>query len=73
VESTSTSAPTITATNNPFRIETSSIKFEGQEREHLVFIPDDYTDTKIYPLVIFLHGYGGAPQGIMEYTQFNQV
>ncbi len=73
VESTPTSAPTITPTNYPFRIETSSIEFEGQEREHLVFIPDDYSDTKIYPLVIFLHGYGDTPLGAMEYTQFNQV
>jgi len=59
--------------NESTQIIKGSFDFEGQEREHLVFIPDDYTDTNIYPLVIFLHGYGDAPQGAMEYTRFNQV
>ena len=59
--------------NESTQIEKGSFEFDGQEREHLVFIPDNYTDAKSYPLVIFLHGYGGNGQGGMEYSQFNQV
>ncbi len=59
--------------NKSAQIEKGSFVFDGHEREHLVFIPDDYTDSKMYPLMIILHGYGGVPQGIMEYTRFNQV
>ncbi len=58
-------------------IETGTLEFESQgellERTYLVFIPNSYTTTEKFPLVIYLHSYGwNAKQG-MAYTQLNKV
>ena len=67
------STPTSTATSKPFHIESASFEFEGQERNYMVFIPDTYTDSQNYPMVIYLHSYGWTAQQGMDYTQLNQV
>jgi polyhydroxybutyrate depolymerase len=68
-----TYAPEPTNTEIPLKIETGSLEFDGQERNFMVFIPDDYTDTNKFPLVIYLHSYGWDAQKGMDYTQLNQV
>ena len=70
---TSTSVPTSTATRKPFHIETDSFEFEGQERTHMLFIPDSYSDSQNYPLVIDLHALDLTAEHEMNYTQLNQV
>ena len=70
---TSTSVPTSTATRKPFHIETDSFEFEGQERTHMLFIPDSYSDSQNYPLLIDLHAFEWTAEHEMNYTQLNQV
>ena len=60
-------------TNESPQIKYGSFEFEGEEREHMLFIPENYTDTKNYPLVIYLHGHGVNAQWGMDNTQLNQV
>ncbi len=73
LEPTSTAVPAITATVKPFHIESGSFEFEGEEREYMIFIPDTYSESQKFPLVIYLHSLGWTPQKDMEVTQLNQV
>lgn len=36
----------------------------GLEREYFVFRPSGYSETQNYPVVFFLHGYGGTATGV---------
>lgn len=68
-----TNIPEPRKTELPLIIETGTLEFDGLKRTYLVFIPDKYTDSKEYPLVIYLHSYGWNAQKGMDYTQLNQV
>jgi polyhydroxybutyrate depolymerase len=68
-----TDTPEPTKTEVPQTIETGTLEFDGKEREYMVFIPDNYTDANVFPLVIYLHSYGWSAQKGMDYTQLNQV
>jgi len=52
-------------------IETLSFNFDGLEREYLLYIPEDLPGNA--PLVFVLHGYTGSAQGIMSYSEMNEV
>jgi polyhydroxybutyrate depolymerase len=69
---TATSIPTSTATSKPLHIESGSLEFDGLEREYLVLIPDTYSESQNYPLMIYLHSEGWSPQEDWEYVQLNQ-
>lgn len=68
---TKTKEPT-TSSESP-QIEYGNFDFEGKTRYYMVFLPNNYTGANNYPLVIYLHSYGGGAQAEMNYTQLNQV
>jgi predicted peptidase len=35
-----------------------SVSFEGQSRKYCLYVPDSYSDTAEWPLIIFFHGSG---------------
>jgi len=55
------------------QIQTGSISFDGRLRNYMVYLPDNYTGSTNFPLVIYLHSYGWNAQQGMNYTQLNQV
>ncbi len=40
-----------------------TIRHEGLEREYFVYLPESYDGRAEYPVVFFLHGYGGSATG----------
>jgi len=65
--------PSPTDSSESPHIETDSIDFEGRLRKHIVFLPNNYTGTTNFPLVIYLHSYGWTARRGMNYTSLNQV
>lgn len=55
------------------QIKSGSFNFEGHHRNYKLFLPNNYSITKSYPLVIYLHSYGWTAQKGMSYTSLNQV
>ena len=55
------------------QIQTGSFEFEGRLRNYMVYLPNNYTGSINFPLVIYLHSYGWTAQQGMNYTQLNQV
>ncbi len=55
------------------QIQTGSIDFDGRLRNYMVYLPNNYTGSTTFPLVIYLHSYGWNAQQGMNYTQLNQV
>ncbi len=40
-----------------------TVQHDGLEREYFVYLPPDYESGADYPVVFFLHGYGGSATG----------
>jgi len=55
------------------QIQTGSIDFDGRLRNYMVYLPNSYTGSTNFPLVIYLHCYGWTAQQGMNYTSLNQV
>lgn len=55
------------------QIKTGSFDFEGKHRNYMMFLPNNYTGTTNFPLVIYLHSYGWTAQQGMDYTLLNHV
>jgi len=55
------------------QIKLDSFDFEGHHRNYKLFLPNNYSITKSFPLVIYLHSYGWTAQQGMSYTLLNQV
>ena len=55
------------------QIQTGSISFDGRLRNYMVYLPNNYTSSTNFPMVIYLHSYGWTAQQGMNYTQLNQV
>ena len=53
--------------------QTGSFEFEGRTRDYIVSLPDNFSDTTNFPLVIYLHSYGWTAQQGMDYTLMNLV
>ena len=51
----------------------TSFEFEGLQRNYSLFLPNDYTDTIKFPLVIYLHCYGWSASQGKNYTQLHLV
>jgi polyhydroxybutyrate depolymerase len=50
-----------------------NFNFEGKPRNYIVYLPNNYTGTTYFPLVIYLHSYGWSAWLGMNYTNLNQV
>ena len=46
---------------------------EGLKRNYTVFLPNNYSDTLDFPLVIYLHGYGWTVEQDMNYTRLYEL
>ena len=46
---------------------------EGHHRVYKLFLPQNYSDTIKFPLIIYLHAYGWTAEQDMNYTQFYKV
>jgi len=55
------------------QIQRDSISFDGRLRNYMVYLPNNYTGSTNFPLVIYLHSYGWNAQQGMNYTRLNQV
>ena len=57
------------------KTETVFLNSGGLERSYEVFIPKNYSQKNIYPLVFVLHGGGGKARGMIRLThaRFNQL
>ncbi|HSE39718.1 MAG TPA: PHB depolymerase family esterase, partial [Acidobacteriota bacterium] len=63
----------LTSAKSPlYSDEEKSIEYAGRIRKYLVHIPPNSDPTTALPLVLVLHGGGGAPEGMARITNFNQ-
>jgi polyhydroxybutyrate depolymerase len=53
--------------------QNGSFDFEGHQRNYVVYLPNNYTDTIDLPMVIYLHSYGWTAMQGMRYTLLHQV
>ena len=54
----------------PAGMQRFTLEHDGLVREYFVFVPTSYDETKMYPVAIFMHGYGGTATGTeAEVTQ----
>jgi len=51
----------------------SSISHDNEDRTYLLYIPEGYTKSTEWPLVINLHGRGSSNQVQLGYSQFNAL
>ena len=54
-------------------IERDSFDFDGRLRNYMVYLPNNYTGSVDFPLVIHLHSGGWTAQQDMNYIKLNQV
>ncbi len=45
-----------------------TIEHQGLEREYFVYLPPGYEAAAVFPVVFFLHGYGGSATGVEAET-----
>jgi len=50
-----------------------SLEFGGQKRFYFVYLPKNYSNSREFPLVIYLHSYGASAEGELNYTMLHQV
>ena len=50
-----------------------NMEIDGNKRFYMVYIPEGYSNSDLYPLVIYLHSYGWGAQRGMEYTRLDQL
>ena len=51
----------------------SDFVFDGLTRQYYLHLPNELGSVDGYPLVFVLHGYGGNANGMIGYSQMNQV
>ncbi len=58
-----------------YHTETEYLNFEGYERSFEIYLPENYSENNIYPLVLILHGGGGTAKGLIRstYARFNKL
>jgi len=58
-----------------YHTETEYLNFEGYERSFKIYLPENYSEKNIYPLVFILHGGGGTAKGLIRstYARFNKL
>lgn len=49
------------------------VKFQGIEREFMIYIPEEYNHDSPSPLMFVFHGFGGSNNMIMYYSDFNSI
>ena len=55
------------------RIVNGSFDFEERSRHYKVYLPENYSNTAVLPLMIYLHAYDWNVNVGMDYTQMNLV
>jgi polyhydroxybutyrate depolymerase len=55
------------------QIQNGSLEFDGRLRNYMVYLPNNYTGSTNFPLVIHLHSGGWTAQQDMNYIKLNQV
>ena len=50
-----------------------NLEFDGDKRYYFVYLPENYSSSSKFPLVIYLHSYGWTPKQGMNYTMLHQV
>jgi len=55
------------------QIETKTIEHAGIVREYIVYIPSSYQSNQPSAVLLVFHGYRGFPEGIMGYSNFNEL
>ena len=55
------------------QIQNGSFEFDGRLRNYMVYLPNSYTGSVDFPLVIHLHSGGWTAQQDMNYIKLNQV
>ncbi|MFC2090842.1 T9SS type A sorting domain-containing protein [Bacteroidota bacterium] len=50
-----------------------SIRYEGLDRNFLVYFPEDYSNDEMFPLIIYLHGLDWDAEDDLNYTGFDIV
>ena len=55
------------------QIQTYSFNFDGDNRNYMVYLPNNYRFDTNFPLVIYLHCYGWTAQQGMDYTNLHQI
>jgi polyhydroxybutyrate depolymerase len=60
------------AKNQLYADDEKYIEYAGRNRKYLIHIPPNLDPTTPIPLVLVLHGGGGAPQGMAKITKFNE-
>ena len=50
-----------------------NFEFDGQKRFYFVYLPENYSISTKFPLVIYLHSYGASAEGELNYTMLNQL
>ena len=49
------------------------VKFQGIERDFIMYIPEEYNHDSPSPLMFVFHGFGGSNNMIMYYSDFNSI
>ena len=49
------------------------VKFQGIEREFMMYIPEEYNHDSPSPLMFVFHGFGGSNNMVMYYSDFNSI
>jgi polyhydroxybutyrate depolymerase len=49
------------------------LKYDGYNYRYLMHLPEDYSDNRMWPLVIVLHGTNGTPENMVTATGFSQL
>ena len=55
--------------------ETIWLEHDGYQRSYVLFVPEDFTHDKSYPVLLILHGGGGTARGLIRNTrsEFNKL
>lgn len=56
---------------DPYQVEEGTYVFDGQERGYSVYLPESYSDSSEFPLVIYFHGYNMAVTTELGYIQLH--
>ena len=48
-----------------------NFEFEGVKRFYMVYVPEGFSQAETYPLLIYLHSYGGPPLEGIDYAGFD--
>lgn len=69
-EETTNSAGQAPSTD-PFIVAEGTYTFDGQDRDYIAYLPESYSDSAEYPLVIYFHAYNRDVETDLGYIQLH--